>query len=169
MATTNTITENRFQPPSRRIVRAEYTHTESDLIWQFGPMFVLDGTDVQADLDARAEGIEEKILSRERTRLVESVYAGTDPADLESTAFTRAEIDVLLMKRTCNLVNSNDEDKAWKIDTIAPWMDQYSDTEVATAIDWTVEQVADVRAQITAHRTASDGLGHEQPRFEGVD
>ena len=169
MATTNTITEDRFQPPSRRIVRAEYTHTESGIVWPFGPMFVVDGTDVQADLDARADGIEEKILSRERTRLVNSVYAGTDPADLESTAFTRAEIDVLLMKRTCNLVNSNDEDKAWKIDTIAPWMDQYSDAEVATAIGWTVEQVADVRAQITAHRTASDGLGHDQPRFEGVD
>jgi len=169
MATTNTITENRFQPPSRRIVRAEYTHTESGLIWQFGPMFVLDGTDVQADLDARTDDIEEKILSRERTRLVNSVYAGTDPAALESPAFTRSEIDVILMKRTCNLVNSDDEDKAWKIDTIAPWMDQYSDTEVATAIGWTIEQVADVRAQITAHRTASDGLGHEQPRFEGVD
>ena len=169
MAVTNTITEDRFQPPSRRIVRAEYTHTESGLIWPFGPMFVVDGTDVQADLDARADGIEEKILSRERTRLVNSVYTGTDPADLESTAFTRAEIDVLLMKRTCNLVNSDDEDKAWKIDSIAPWMDQYSDAEVATAIGWTIEQVTEVRAQITAHRTASDGLGHEQPRFEGVD
>jgi len=169
MATTNVIKENRFQPPARRIVRAEFTHTESGLVWEFGPLFVVDGTDVQADLDARSVGIEEKILSRERNLLVQDVYSGADPAVLESPAYTRAEIDTILMKRTCNLVNSDDEDKAAKLDLIAPWMDEYSDAQVAAAIGWTEPQVLDIRAQITAQRAATDGLGHSQPRFEGVD